>query len=100
MRAPQRVAALILQKGDIYQDAMGPKYAAIKRYWDDPSPKNQAVQEEAVSERGFSRRADRRDRRASRGAHAARFVGKSHWPLMNTPIRPSHLGAVDGSDQS
>ncbi len=86
MRAPARVAALIIQNGDIYQDAMGPKYAAIKRYWDDPSPTNHAVLEEAVSEHGFrDELIGETDER-----HAESMppdLWKLHWPLMNTPVR-------------
>jgi pimeloyl-ACP methyl ester carboxylesterase len=86
IRAPERVAALIIQNGDIYEDVLGPKYAAIKRYWADPSPDNRAVLEEAVSEKGF------RDEFV--GEIAQDQVGlippdlwKLHWPLMNTPLR-------------
>ena len=86
IRQPQRIAALVIQNGDIYADALGPKYAAIRRYWDDPSPQHRRVLQEAVSEQGF------RDE----------FVGeilpehhplvppdlwKLHWPLMNTEAR-------------
>jgi len=53
IRHPERVAALIIQNGDIYEDALGPKYKAIQEFWRDPSLKNRAVLEEAVSEEGF-----------------------------------------------
>lgn len=83
---PERIAGLIIQNGDIYEDVLGPKYETIKRYWSDPSPGNRAALEDAVSEDGFR----------------AEFVGevdgtvagrvppdlwKLHWPLMNTPLR-------------
>jgi pimeloyl-ACP methyl ester carboxylesterase len=83
---PDRITALIIQNGDIYEEALGPKYAPIKAYWDDPSPKRRAALEEAVSEDGFQ----------------AEFVGELeeavapgvppdlwhlHWPLMDTPVR-------------
>ncbi|PUA28565.1 MAG: hydrolase [Cellvibrio sp. 79] len=35
---PEKIKALIIQNGDIYEDALGPKYAALKEYWNDPSP--------------------------------------------------------------
>lgn len=44
IRAPERVTALIVQNGDIHEDALGPKYAAIKRYWNDPSPAVQLME--------------------------------------------------------
>jgi pimeloyl-ACP methyl ester carboxylesterase len=53
IRHPERVAALIIQNGDIYEDTLGPKYKAIQEFWRDPSAKNRAVLEEAVSEDGF-----------------------------------------------
>ncbi len=33
MRDPARIAGLIIQNGDIYEDAMGPKYAGLKEIW-------------------------------------------------------------------
>ena len=83
---PARIRGLIIQNGDIYEDALGPKYETIRNYWADPSPKNRSVLEESVSEDGFRHE----------------FVGeipeeqverippelwKLHWPLMNTPLR-------------
>lgn len=53
IKAPERVTALIIQNGDIYEDVLGPKYEGIKAYWADPSPKNRQKLEEAVSEEGF-----------------------------------------------
>jgi len=53
IRTPQRIAALIVQNGDIYEDQLGPKYAALKDYWADPTPRRRAGLVEAVSEVGF-----------------------------------------------
>lgn len=83
---PERVAALIIQNGDIYEDVLGPKYETIKAWWIDKTAEKHRLLEDAVSERGFR----------------AEFVGevtnniamrvspdlwKLHWPLMDTPIR-------------
>ncbi|MBR0667631.1 alpha/beta hydrolase [Roseomonas hellenica] len=83
---PERIAGLIIQNGDIYEDALGPKYAAIRAYWQDPTPARRAVLEAAVSEDGF--------RHEFIGevseAVAARIppdLWKLHWPLMDTPVR-------------
>ncbi len=83
---PERIAALIIQNGDIYEDALGPKYEAIKRYWSDPSAGNRVRLEEAVSEEGF------RDEfvgevNATVAARLPPDLWKLHWPLMNTPLR-------------
>ena len=86
MRAPQRVAGLIIQNGDIYEDVLGPKYAAIKRYWNDPSAENRAVLEDAVSEHGFRDEfvGEIDERQVER---IPPDLWKLHWPLMNTPLR-------------
>ncbi len=34
---PQMIAGCIIQNGDIYEDVLGPKYAALQAYWVDPS---------------------------------------------------------------
>jgi pimeloyl-ACP methyl ester carboxylesterase len=53
MDAPERVAALIIQNGDIYEDALGPKYEWLKQYWAHPTPEGRAQMAENVSEEGF-----------------------------------------------
>jgi pimeloyl-ACP methyl ester carboxylesterase len=53
MSAPERVAALIVQNGDIYEDEHGPKYAPLKELWAEPNPKALAGVTEHVSEDGF-----------------------------------------------
>lgn len=53
IKAPERVAALIIQNGDIYEDELGPKYDGLKAYFADPSPETRKKLEEAVSEDGF-----------------------------------------------
>jgi pimeloyl-ACP methyl ester carboxylesterase len=37
IRRPERIAALIIQNGDIYEDALGPRYAPLMEYWADPT---------------------------------------------------------------
>jgi pimeloyl-ACP methyl ester carboxylesterase len=53
MKGPERVAALIIQNGDIYEDELGPKYKALKNYWANPTPEGREKLGEAVSEEGF-----------------------------------------------
>jgi pimeloyl-ACP methyl ester carboxylesterase len=50
---PDRITALIIQNGDIYEDVLGPKYAAIKAWWKEKTPEKHRPLEEAVSEEGF-----------------------------------------------
>ncbi|SIR98585.1 alpha/beta fold hydrolase [Micromonospora avicenniae] len=53
MSAPERVAALIVQNGDVYLDEFGPKYAPLRRYWANPTPQGRAELAGNVSEEGF-----------------------------------------------
>lgn len=92
---PRRIAALIVQNGDIYEDELGPKYRTIQAYWADRSAKTREPLEEAVSERGF------RDEfvgevDAEVAARIAPDLWKLHWPLMDTPIRrEAMVGLMD-----
>ncbi|HEX6258475.1 MAG TPA: alpha/beta hydrolase [Candidatus Saccharimonadales bacterium] len=53
MSAPENITSLIIQNGDIYEDALGPKYDGLKEYWRNPSPENHKKLEDAVSKEGF-----------------------------------------------
>ncbi|WNZ64274.1 alpha/beta hydrolase [Myxococcus sp. MxC21-1] len=53
LRAPERVAALVIQNGDIYVDQFGPKYRMLKESWANPTPERRAKLMAAVSEDGF-----------------------------------------------
>lgn len=50
---PRRIAALIIQNGDIYEDELGPKYKGLQEYWEHPTADGRAALEAAVSEAGF-----------------------------------------------
>lgn len=83
---PERIAALIIQNGDIYEDVLGPKYETIKAWWADKSPEKHRPLEEAVSEDGF-----REEFVGEVSEEVASLVPpdlwKLHWPLMDTPTR-------------
>ncbi|MFG1793565.1 alpha/beta fold hydrolase [Nocardia sp. NPDC049149] len=53
MDAPKRVRGLIVQNGDIYEDQHGPKYAPLKRFWNNPTDEGRAALTAAVTEEGF-----------------------------------------------
>jgi pimeloyl-ACP methyl ester carboxylesterase len=53
MAAPDRIRGLIIQNGDIYEDALGPDYEGLRAYWDDPTPERRARLADAISEAGF-----------------------------------------------
>ena len=83
---PDRIAALIIQNGDIYEDVLGPKYEAIQAYWRNKTPETHRPLEEAVSEEGF-----RHEFVGEVNETVAKRVPpdlwKLHWPLMDTPVR-------------
>lgn len=90
MRAPERVAALIIQNGDIYEDELGPKYRTLREFWANPTPEGRARLAANVSEEGF------RDEFV--GELPERLVPRVspdlwtlHWSLMNTPERRANV---------
>ncbi|GAA4012086.1 alpha/beta hydrolase [Allokutzneria multivorans] len=90
MSDPGRVAGLVIQNGDIYEDAHGPKYAPLKEYWDNPTPEGRSKLGNAVSEEGF------RDEFV--GEIPSQLVERVspdlwrlHWALMSTPARRENL---------
>jgi pimeloyl-ACP methyl ester carboxylesterase len=50
---PGSITALVIQNGDIYEDALGPKYAPLQAYFRDPTPEAKARLADAVNEEGF-----------------------------------------------
>jgi pimeloyl-ACP methyl ester carboxylesterase len=83
---PQRVAALIIQNGDIYEDELGPKYATIKAWWADKTSEKHRPLTESVSESGFQSEfiGEVNEKIAKR---IPPDLWKLHWPLMNTTER-------------
>ncbi|WP_046247437.1 alpha/beta fold hydrolase [Hymenobacter terrenus] len=97
---PDRIAALIIQNGDIYEDVLGPKYETIKAWWADKSDVTHRPLEEAVSEEGF-----RQEFVGEVPEEVARRVcpdlWKLHWPLMNTPTRKAvAVGLMEKLEQN
>ncbi|MER7893011.1 alpha/beta hydrolase [Micromonospora sp. NPDC094482] len=90
MSAPERVAALIVQNGDIYRDEFGPKYAPLLRYWSRPTPQGRAELAGNVSAAGF-----RDEFIGELPARLAERVSPDLWTLawaqLSTPPRPEIL---------
>lgn len=55
MARPDKITGLIIQNGDIYEDALGPKYDGLKEYWKNPTPQKRQELAGAVSEEGFKK---------------------------------------------
>src|SRR5688572_32754413 len=53
IRRPERIAALVIQNGDIYQDVLGAKYSGLLEHFESPTDASRAKLVEAVSEQGF-----------------------------------------------
>ena len=51
IKAPERVAALIIQNGDIYEDQLGPKYETLRAYWANPTSEGRQKLVDALSPR-------------------------------------------------
>ena len=95
IRHPERIAALLIQNGDIYEDQLGPKYATLRDYWASPTPELRRKLEEAVSEEGF--------REEFVGEIEERLVSllppdlwKLSWSVMTPDRREVMIGLMEG----
>jgi pimeloyl-ACP methyl ester carboxylesterase len=83
--APQRIAACIIQNGDIYEDVLGPKYAALRAYWDNPTPAGYDKIAAGISREEF-RSEFLNDLRPELAERIPPDLWTLHWSLM-TPAR-------------
>jgi pimeloyl-ACP methyl ester carboxylesterase len=96
MKSPQRIAALIIQNGDIYQDQLGPKYKPLEKYWANPTPPGREKLLAAVSEEGFRHEfiGEVSDELAGR---IPPDLWKLSWPLLQDPQRREIMvGLMEG----
>ncbi|WP_129787108.1 alpha/beta fold hydrolase [Promicromonospora panici] len=84
--APERVTALIIQNGDIYEDELGPKYAGLQEYWGEPTPEGRAALENAVTEEGF-REEFLNDVRGDVAERISPELWTLAWAQLGTPER-------------
>jgi pimeloyl-ACP methyl ester carboxylesterase len=97
---PGRIAALIIQNGDIYEDVLGPKYETIEAWWAEKSAEKHRPLEEALSEEGFRKEfvGEVSEEVASR---IPPDLWKLHWPLMDTPTRKAvSVGLMEKLEQN
>lgn len=96
IKVPERVVALVIQNGDIHEDALGPKHDGLKACWADPSPERRRRLEQAVSEEGF-RDEFLNEVRPELAARVPPDLWKLAWPLVDTPKRRAiSLGLMEG----
>jgi pimeloyl-ACP methyl ester carboxylesterase len=87
---PERVAGLVIQNGDIYEDTFGPKYEFLKKSWDNPGPDARRRIAQHVTLDGFKSefRGELPDGVADR---ISPDLWTLHWSLMSTPDRAANL---------
>lgn len=84
--APERVSALIIQNGDIYEDQLGPQYADLQAYWSAPTPAGRQKLADTVTPDGFRREF----LNGVLPEHADRLspdLWQLAWAQLNTPAR-------------
>ncbi|WP_043311532.1 alpha/beta fold hydrolase [Pseudomonas sp. ML96] len=82
---PQRITALIVQNGDIYEDQLGPRYATLKQFFANPSEEALGTLAEAVSLAGY-REEFLNEVEPAVAARIAPDLWQLHWALT-TPLR-------------
>jgi len=87
---PERVAGLIIQNGDIYEDAFGPKYDFLRESWNNPGPDARRRIAQHVTLKGFESeyRGELPDDVADR---ISPDLWTLHWSLMSAPDRVANL---------
>jgi pimeloyl-ACP methyl ester carboxylesterase len=92
---PERIAGLIVQNGDIYEDRLGPRYAPLQDYFRNPIPEARAKLAEAVSEDGF-RDEFLNDVRPELAERIPPDLWTLHWGLMSPRRREIAVDVIAG----
>ncbi|WP_236050931.1 alpha/beta fold hydrolase [Nonomuraea cypriaca] len=96
IRTPERIAALIIQNGDIYEQELGPKYAPLQAYWSHPTSEGRAELAAAVSEEGF-REEFVNDVSPEQAELISPDLWKLAWPQLSDPLRREIMvGLMEG----
>jgi len=96
IKAPERVAALIIQNGDIpYEDALGPKYAEIEQTWTLPPNEMRAKLAESINEETFKEEF-LNDLRPELADCIPPDLWKLHWSLMTPRRREVAIDLIAG----
>jgi pimeloyl-ACP methyl ester carboxylesterase len=95
IRRPEKIAALIVQNGDIYEDALGPKYAGLQEFWRNPTEEGRREIAGAVSEEGF-REEFLNEVRPEIAERISPDLWKLHWALMDERRRQIAVDVIAG----
>jgi len=100
IKAPERVAALIIQNGDIpYEDALGPKYAEIEKTWTLPPSEMREKLAQAVIEETF-REEFLNEVRPDLAERIPPDLWKLHWSLMTPKRKEVAVGLIAGPKEN
>lgn len=93
---PERIAALIIQNGDVpYEDALGPKYAEIEATWSLPEQEMRRKLAEAINEEAF-REEFLNALAPDMAACIPPDLWKLHWSLMTPRRKEAALDLLAG----
>jgi pimeloyl-ACP methyl ester carboxylesterase len=92
---PTRIAALIIQNGDIYEDALGPKYDALKAFWANPTEAGYAKIASSITREEF-RAEFLNDVRPELAERIPPDMWELHWPLMTEQRRRIAADVIAG----
>jgi pimeloyl-ACP methyl ester carboxylesterase len=95
IKQPRKIAALVIQNGDIYEDQLGPKYAGLLEYFRNPTPQAEAAIAAAVSEEGF-REEFLNDVRPELARRISPDLWKLHWSLTTPRRREIYFELIKG----
>ncbi|MBB3562640.1 pimeloyl-ACP methyl ester carboxylesterase [Rhizobium sp. BK512] len=96
IKAPERIAALIIQNGDIpYEDALGSKYAEIEETWQLPRADMRLKVAEAINEETF-RQEFLNHVRPELAQQIPPDLWKLHWSLMTPKRREVAIDLISG----
>lgn len=95
MARPQRITALVIQNGDIYEDVLGPKYAPLQAYFRNPTAEAKAQLAQAVSEEGFKEEF-LNEVGPELAARIPPDLWRLHWSLMTPRRRQIAVDVIAG----